>query len=102
MLAVIALVGFAFSGFAQEGAKKAVKKADAVAKEVKQDVKATKADPGAAKAVKQEAKAAATKAVESKVVLKKDGTPDKRFKEAKEVKEVVLKKDGTPDKRFKK
>ena len=35
------------------------------------------------------------------VKVKKDGTPDKRFKENK--KEVVkLKKDGTPDKRFKK
>lgn len=33
------------------------------------------------------------------VVLKKDGTPDKRYKTAKE--KVPLKKDGTPDKRFK-
>lgn len=32
--------------------------------------------------------------------LKKDGTPDKRFKENKEAK-GPLKKDGTPDKRFK-
>ena len=32
--------------------------------------------------------------------LKKDGTPDKRFKENK-AKPVHLKKDGTPDKRFK-
>ena len=31
--------------------------------------------------------------------LKKDGTPDKRFKENKAP--VHLKKDGTPDKRFK-
>ena len=99
MLAVIALVGFAFSGFAQDGAKKAVKKVDATAKEVKQEVKAIKTDPAAAKAVKQEVKAGATKAAESKVVLKKDGTPDKRYKTAKE---VVLKKDGTPDKRYKK
>lgn len=35
------------------------------------------------------------------VKLKKDGTPDKRFKENKK-EEVKLKKDGTPDKRFKK
>jgi len=34
----------------------------------------------------------------TEVVLKKDGTPDKRYKESK--KEVVLKKDGTPDKRY--
>jgi hypothetical protein len=36
----------------------------------------------------------------TKVVTKKDGTPDKRFKETKKT-EVVLKKDGTPDKRYK-
>ncbi len=36
------------------------------------------------------------------VPLKKDGTPDKRFKENKTEKPAVpLKKDGTPDKRFK-
>lgn len=33
----------------------------------------------------------------SNVVLKKDGTPDKRFKQAEH-----LKKDGTPDKRYNK
>jgi len=37
--------------------------------------------------------------------MKKDGTPDKRFKDNKENKDVKaqgpLKKDGTPDKRFK-
>ena len=37
---------------------------------------------------------------EAKAPLKKDGTPDKRFKENKEAK-GPLKKDGTPDKRFK-
>jgi len=35
----------------------------------------------------------------TKVVTKKDGTPDKRYKETKKT-EVVLKKDGTPDKRY--
>ncbi len=39
-------------------------------------------------------------AKEAKAPLKKDGTPDKRFKENKAPK-VPLKKDGTPDKRFK-
>ena len=34
------------------------------------------------------------------VVLKADGTPDKRYKNAGDAK-VPLKKDGTPDKRFK-
>ena len=81
VLAVIAVLGFALTGFAQEGAKKAVKKTETTVKEVKKEVKATDA-----------------KAKEAKVVLKKDGTPDKRYKEAKE---VVLKKDGTPDKRYK-
>jgi len=37
----------------------------------------------------------------SSVHLKKDGTPDKRFKENKTTTTVHLKKDGTPDKRFK-
>ncbi|MFC0342692.1 hypothetical protein [Epilithonimonas hispanica] len=46
-------------------------------------------------AKKVEAKAEKT-ATASTVKLKKDGTPDKRYKEAK-----TLKKDGTPDKRYK-
>ncbi len=41
------------------------------------------------------------KKTETKTVLKKDGTPDKRFTKKVETK-VVLKKDGTPDKRYKK
>jgi hypothetical protein len=41
-----------------------------------------------------------TTKTETKVVLKKDGTPDKRYKQAEKPK-VVLKKDGTPDKRYK-
>lgn len=45
-------------------------------------------------------KAAAKPATETKAPLKKDGTPDKRFKENKKAK-GPLKKDGTPDKRFK-
>lgn len=42
------------------------------------------------------AKAAETPAAKPAVKLKKDGTPDKRYKENQK-----LKKDGTPDKRFK-
>lgn len=34
-------------------------------------------------------------------MMKKDGTPDKRFKENKEAKEGPKKKDGTADMRFK-
>ena len=41
--------------------------------------------------------------VSNTTVIKKDGTPDKRFKVNKVThsKTVVLKKDGTPDKRYK-
>ena len=38
--------------------------------------------------------------VSNTTVIKKDGTPDKRFKVT-HSKKVVLKKDGTPDKRYK-
>jgi hypothetical protein len=67
---LIAFLGFAITTQAQNGAKKPTK-----------------------------AKTEATK-TDAKVPLKKDGTPDKRFKENKKP-EVVLKKDGTPDKRYK-
>lgn len=52
----------------------------------------------AKKQVKPEKKAKAAKPTTSAgVKMKKDGTPDKRYKNAKH-----LKKDGTPDKRYKK
>ena len=38
---------------------------------------------------------------EKSVHLKKNGTPDKRFKENKTTTTVHLKKDGTPDMRYK-
>ena len=78
MWAVIAMLGFAVSGFAQEGLKKPAKKADAIAKEVKQEIKTVKNTDATAKAVKQEVKTADKKAKDTKVVLKKDGAPDKR------------------------
>ncbi|WP_396156762.1 hypothetical protein [Flavobacterium sp.] len=53
-----------------------------------------------AASAQQSSKKAAKPATETKAPLKKDGTPDKRFKENKKAK-VPLKKDGTPDKRFK-
>ena len=65
---LVALFGFAITSSAQQTATKKVEK---VTKEVK---------------------------TTTKVVLKKDGTPDKRYKESKPT--VVLKKDGTPDKRY--
>lgn len=78
IFAAIAILGFAFSSPAQEKAK-TVKKTQTETKIVKKDGKVTKK-------------------TEEKVVLKKDGTPDKRYKTSKT---TVLKKDGTPDKRYK-
>lgn len=64
---LIAMLGFAFTSSAQATKKKEV----TTTKEVKK--------------------------TDTKVVLKKDGTPDKRFTKKEK---VVLKKDGTPDKRY--
>jgi colicin import membrane protein len=72
-LAVIAFLGFAMTSSAQQGVTKTAKKTEKAANEVKK---------------------------ETKTVLKKDGTPDKRYKQA-EAPKAVLKKDGTPDKRYK-
>lgn len=41
-----------------------------------------------------------TTKTETKIVLKKDGTPDKRYKQAQKPK-PIMKKDGTLDKRYK-
>ncbi len=82
-LAVVALLGFAFTSSAQLSTSKTVKKTEKITKEVKKDGKMTE-----------------LKKTETKTVLKKDGTPDKRYKQAEEAK-PMLKKDGTPDKRFK-
>jgi hypothetical protein len=84
--------------FAQNADKKdkaPAKKADAPKKEAP----AKKAD-----APKKEAPAAADKpAADKGGKMKKDGTPDKRFKENKEAKPAAgpTKKDGTPDMRYK-
>ncbi len=80
---IVALLGFSFAGFAQQSPKKTITKTETVTKKTK-----------------KEGKKVITKTVETKVVLKKDGTPDKRYKTT-TVKKVVLKKDGTPDKRYK-
>lgn len=52
--------------------------------------------------IKSETKTAETKTIanDKGVMLKKDGTPDKRYK-ATEVTTTKLKKDGTADKRYK-
>ena len=80
---IVALLGFSFTGFAQQSPKKTITKTETVIKKEK-----------------KEGKKVITKTVETTVVLKKDGTPDKRYKNT-TVKKVVLKKDGTPDKRYK-
>lgn len=56
-----------------------------------------------AKPAKPAAKPKTEKAAKdtAKVVLKKDGTPDKRYKKPAADSTVHVKKDGTPDKRFK-
>ncbi len=83
LIAIIALFGFTLTTVAQADAKKTIKKTETVVKKTEKD-----------------GKTIISKTKETKVVLKKDGTPDKRYKNA-EVKNVVLKKDGTPDKRYK-
>jgi hypothetical protein len=72
--------------------KKALEKANVVA-----DKKGTQTKIEPTQKKQEIKKAIPTKSTSSNVVLKKDGTPDKRYKQAEH-----LKKDGTPDKRYKK
>ena len=97
LVALIAFLGISAFTFAQTAAapkdpktKTALKQTDAKAKAAKSEVKAD----------------AAKTTTDAKEVaggpLKKDGTPDKRYKENKDAaKKVHLKKDGTADKRYK-
>ncbi len=113
ILSALLLAGFAFGSQAQAIKKTETKKTEtkivkpaaqaseqAVTSVKKTEVKkAVKANTPAAK--KPSTPVASPVAMEnanehSAVALKKDGTPDKRFKTSKK-----LKKDGTPDKRFK-
>lgn len=89
LFALIALFVINVSTFAQ--AKPAAKSAAPAKMEV-----IKKAEPAKVVAM-DKAKPAATKGA---VVLKADGTPDKRYKNAPATKGPV-KKDGTPDKRYK-
>jgi hypothetical protein len=110
LIALIALIGLNVSGMAQAAAAP-VKKAEDKMKTVPAKTTATPAKvvempkslsktPAAAE--KPKVAAAQTPAVKpaaaSPVTLKKDGTPDKRFKTA----TGPEKKDGTPDMRYKK
>jgi uncharacterized protein (DUF2147 family) len=84
LLCLMAVLGFAFASQAQEPAKKVVKTTKTVKKnEVPAVVEQKKVEK---------------KVTKEGVVLKKDGTPDKRYKSKEK---VVLKKDGTPDRRYK-
>lgn len=81
IICVLLAMTMAFSGvFAQDAAKKQ-----------KPAAKKTEAAPAADKSADKGAK------------MKKDGTPDKRYKENKEAKPAAgpMKKDGTPDLRYK-
>jgi len=74
-LTLLAILGFALTTAAQTTHSKKIEKTKVV--------KATDRD---------------RKKSKTTVVLKKDGTPDKRYKTSRK---VILKKDGTPDRRFK-
>ena len=77
-----------------------IKKVPAAATQAAVNTKQTAVKTTNAATATTASKATATKAAvttNSNVVLKKDGTPDKRYKEAQQ-----LKKDGTPDMRYKK
>ena len=90
LLSIVFFTTVAFGQTKTEAPKKDQKPAPAKTEQVKP-----------AKAADKPATAPA--AAPAKVATKKDGTPDKRFKENKEPVKAVgpTKKDGTPDKRFK-
>ncbi|PKF75421.1 hypothetical protein [Chryseobacterium sp. PMSZPI] len=73
-----------------------VKTAMKTAKAAETKAVETKAAKTAEVKTAKTAKVAEVKAAQPAVKMKKDGTPDKRYKENKH-----LKKDGTPDKRYK-
>ncbi|MBC7937464.1 MAG: hypothetical protein H7Y86_19125 [Rhizobacter sp.] len=112
IIAAISLLGFSAASFAQTAntAKRAtaakmqvVKKPDTkvvAMKKVTQPT-VTAAKPTAVTKTVAKPASTATVAKTSTTPLKKDGTPDKRFKASKSVASGPLKKDGTPDKRFK-
>ncbi len=88
MIVLILSLGFSVLGVALDAAKPA-----------KKEQAKTKVAPAKAAEVM---KAPGKKAEAAKpVVLKKDGTPDKRFKNNETKPAGPLKKDGTPDMRYK-
>jgi hypothetical protein len=88
IVCLIAVLGFVFTSHAQE-VKKTVKTTKTVAKSAPVTVEKKKITTKVATTDQK-------KTTKTEVVLKKDGTPDKRYKSSK-----TLKKDGTPDMRYK-
>ena len=110
LIAVLALAGFSAASFAQT--VPAAKKNDPAKLQVvkkttdkKPDAKVVALNKPAKPVTPVVAKAPETAKTVAKVntaaALKKDGTPDKRFKTNQGVAAGPLKKDGTPDKRYK-
>ncbi len=103
LILAITFLGFVALTNAQTTAP-AVKKKQSTAVKASTPKTETKMDAKSDKktdASKSDAKAGAEKKTDANgVVLKKDGTPDKRYK-AKAEDKGPMKKDGTPDKRFK-
>ncbi len=97
LIVLVLFFGFSVMGIAQDATKPA-KKEQAKTKVAAPAKKAEAKKAEAAKPIKAEAKKEAVKPSG----LKKDGTPDKRFK-ANETKPAAgpLKKDGSPDMRYK-
>ena len=103
-LAAVMMIGFAGISFAQT-AKPATTDKAASKKEVKKPATTSAAKPAATatpatKPAAKTAPATAAKPASKEVVLKKDGTPDKRYKNTPKA-SGPTKKDGTPDKRYK-
>ncbi len=103
LILAITFLGFVAFTNAQTAAPASEKKQSTAVKasapkaETKMDAKSDKKSDVS----KSDAKPAAEKKTDANgVVLKKDGTPDKRYK-AKAEDKGPMKKDGTPDKRFK-
>jgi hypothetical protein len=88
IVCLIAVFGFIFTSHAQE-VKKTVKTTKTVSKPAPVKVEQKTA-------TKKVTTTDQKKTTKTEVVLKKDGTPDKRYKSSK-----TLKKDGTPDMRYK-
>jgi hypothetical protein len=102
VLSALALVGFVSFSIAQTAAKTATAPSKPKMEVVKKAAPTTAAAKVvAAPAAKTTAAPAAKPAtVTAAAPLKKDGTPDKRFKANQTAPAGPLKKDGTPDKRY--